>query len=481
VVKPCDANHGRGVSTELSSREEIEAAYRLAYDEGSGVIVERFVRGNEHRMLVVGGQLVAAAKGETAWVVGDGHSTIAELIDDQINTDPRRGITEEFPLNLILLDDDAAVRLELERQGFDANSIPADGHKVLIQRNGNVANDVTDQVHPTVAAAVSLAARIVNLDIAGVDLVAEDISRPLEEQGGAIVEVNAGPGLLMHLKPAEGKPRPVGPAIVNHLFPEGETGRIPVVGISGTRGKTAVARLLARLVSLGGAHTGLACSAGSYVDRRCVDHADGANWAAAHRALMNRAVEAAVIETGAESIVTEGLAYDRCQVAVLTNLDPQARLADHSIETPEQMAGALRTLVDVVLPDGAAVLNAADPLVAPMASLCDGEVIFFAADGANPVIVEHRRQGKRAAFVRNGAAILAVGETEVPLFELSSLASLVQQPHDAENILAAAAAAWALGIAPELIRAGVAACAADQLFESQSTGPATRSAGRPAV
>jgi cyanophycin synthetase len=483
VVKPVDANHGRGVSTELVSREEIEVAFRLAAEHGTGVIVERFVRGNEHRLLVVGGRLVAAAKGETAWVTGDGHSTITELTDDQLNTDPRRGITDEYPLNVIMPDDDRLVKLELQRQGFEPNAIPADGQKVLIQRNGNVANDVTDQVHPSVAAAVSLAARIVGLDIAGVDIVAEDISRPLAEQGGAIVEVNAGPGLLMHLKPAEGKPRPVGRAIVDHLFPEGETGRIPVAGITGSYGKTAVAQLLARLLHLSGKHIGLACSTGSYVDHRCVDRHDSANWHAANRVLMNRAVEAAVIETGGLGIVSEGLAYDRCQVAVVTNLDPAAQLPDFSIETPEQMVGVLRTLVDVVLPEGVAVLNAADERVAQMASLCDGDVIFFAADPDTPVVVEHRNQGKRAVFVRSDRITLAAGEDEIPLLDLATirLTDAVPEGLRTENVLAAVAAAWALGIDPDLIRAGVQAYAADQAIESLSTTPATRPARRAAA
>ena len=201
VVKPLDGNHGRGVSTNLNNQKDVEAAFLLAEQESSDVIVERFIRGNEHRLLIIGGRLVAAARGEEASIVSDGVSTISELINSQLNSDPRRGSSEDCPLNLILIDeadDPRVVLLELARQGYTTESIPPAGETILVQRNGNVAFDVTDQVHPSVAAAASLAARIVGLDIAGVDLVAEDISRPLEEQGGAIVEVNAGPGLLMH-------------------------------------------------------------------------------------------------------------------------------------------------------------------------------------------------------------------------------------------------------------------------------------------
>jgi cyanophycin synthetase len=478
VVKPSDGNHGRGVSTELVSREEIETAYRLAVEHGSGVIVERFVPGNEHRLLVVGGRLVAAAKGESAWVTGDGRSTITELTDDQLNTDPRRGITDEYPLNVIVPDDDRLVKLELRRQGFEPGSIPDDGQKVLIQRNGNVAIDVTDQVHPSVAAAVSLAARVVGLDIAGVDIVAEDISRPLDETRGAIVEVNAGPGLLMHLKPAEGKPRPVGRAIVDHLFPENETGRIPIVGVTGTRGKTAVARLLAKLIHLSGRHTGLACSDGSYVDQRCIDGADCANWQAAQRVLMNRAVEAAVFENGCRTIVAEGLAYDRCQIAVVTNIDPTAQLPEFYIETREQMVNVLRTLVDVVLPNGAAVLNAEDPLVVSLASLCDGDVIFFALRADDPVVTSHLAEGKRAAFVRAGRLVLATGESETMLPDMAAMSAPNQPSYRMENILAATAAAWALGIGPEILRAGIEAYAAEQAAPSSRTPAVPRFANR---
>nr|WP_244617458.1 cyanophycin synthetase [Sulfurimicrobium lacus] len=461
VVKPSDGNHGRGVSTELMTREEVEAAYVLADAEGSEVIVERFIHGNEHRLLVVAGRVAAAARGESATVLGDGRSTIVELIDSQINTDPRRGTTEDYPLNVVRVEDDAAVRLEITRQGYTPDSVPPQGKDVLIQRNGNVAFDVTDLVHPSVAATVSLAARIIGLDIAGVDLVAEDITRPLAEQGGAIVEINAGPGLLMHLKPASGEPRPIGRAIVDSLFAADENGRFPIVGVTGTHGKTMVARLVARLLNLSGRHVGLASSDGLYLDQRLVEQGDRATWGAAHKILINRAVDAAVFESGSRTILSEGLAYDRCQVAVVTNLDPAAQLREFYIETAEQMFNVLRTLVDVVLPDGAAVLNADDPMVAKMAPLCDGDVIFFGSDAQVPAIVEHRASGKRAVFVRDGRMVLATGRDEFALAELAAI-PLASAGQDVGNILAAVGAAWALGISHDLIRAGIQTYGLDQ-------------------
>ncbi|AKZ63234.1 cyanophycin synthetase [Herbaspirillum hiltneri N3] len=467
VVKPSDANHGRGVFIDLNTQAEVETAYKAALEEGSSVLVERFIRGNEHRLLIVGGKLAAAARGEPIFVVGDGKSTISQLID-VVNQDPRRGDLEEHPLNPVILDREPAARLELERQGLTADSVPPNGKKVLLLRNGNVAIDVTDQVHPSVAATAALAARVVGLDIAGVDLVAEDISRPLDEQRGAIVEVNAGPGLLMHLKPSEGTPRPVGQAIVEHLFKPEDTGRIPIVGITGTHGKTTIARLVARIIDLSGKHVGLACGDGLYLGQRLVEKGNRANWGAAHRVLLNRAVEAAVFENGSVSILSEGLAYDRCQVGVVTNIDPADSLPEYDIDNAEQLATKVkRTQVDVVLPDGVAVLNAEDPLVADMAGLCDGEVIFFAVDSQAPVMTEHLKQGKRGVFVRNGDVIQATGDKEVRVSTVTAIPITGGGAvgFQIENVLAAVAATWALGITADLIRAGIELFGTEQAEE----------------
>jgi cyanophycin synthetase len=457
VVKPSDGNHGRGVSTELMTREEVEAAFPLADAEGSDVIVERYIRGNEHRLLVVGDRLVAAARGESVWLVADGKATIRTLIDAQINSDPRRGASEEFPLDVLLVDENPAVRFELERQGYNADSVPPAGTRVLVQRNGNVAFDVTDEVHPDVAATVALAARIVGLDIAGIDLVAEDISRPLAEQGGAIVEINAGPSLLMHLKPASGKPRPVGEAVVDHLFAADENGRIPLVGISGTTGKSLTARIVAKLLHLRGDHVGLACADGLYFAQRMVDKRDCANFAGAQKILMNRSVNAAVIENGADVILNEGLGYDRCRVGVITNIDAPRHFGRNYIETPEQVCNVLRTQIDVVLEDGVGVLNADDPLAAAMAEHCDGEVVYFSRQPATESVTAHLRQGGRAVVVRDGAIALASGETVTKLIHLAHLPMLAadNQPMQTDSVLAAVATVWALGMPFDLMRAGL--------------------------
>ena len=457
VVKPYDGNHGRGVSVNLMTQADVEAAYHLAARKGDSdsVIVERFITGNEHRLLVVGQRLVAAASGESLWVSGDGKSNIIELVDAQINTDPRRGTTEDAPLNALAPENGAEIILELERQGMTAWSVPQDGQKVLIQPNGNVAFDVTDQVHPSTVALATLAARVVGLDIAGIDLVAEDISRPLEEQGGAIIEVNASPGLLAHLKPASGLARPVGAAIVEHLFGSGaaDDGRMPIVGVAGTRGTTLTARLVAWLLQVSGRQVGLACEAGLFLDGRLLPRGLLSDWESAQRLLLNRSVEAAVFENGSRMILAEGLAYDKCAVGIVTDVSAQAGLGEFHIHSTEQLVQVLRTQVDVILPNGVAVLNGADAHVVSMAELCDGEVIFYALDGQLDALTAQRQQGGRAVFLRSSNIVLAHGQQETALLPLSCLGPLLAQ--QTEAALAAIGAGWALGLAPELIGAGL--------------------------
>jgi cyanophycin synthetase len=459
AVKPRDGNHARGVSLDLREREDIEAAYELAYGQGSSVMVERYIRGDEHRVLVVGGKVVAATRGESAWITGDGRSTVEQLIAAQINSDPRRGDTEDFPLTPIRLDDpETSVRHELKRQGLAGDSVVEAGRRVLVMRNGNLSIDCTDEVHPEVAHLAVLAAKVVGLDIAGIDLVCEDIGRPLQEQGGAIVEVNAGPGLLMHLKPAQGMPRPVGQAIVDHLFPAQDSGRIPIVGIAGSKGTATVARLVAWLVHLHGRKVGLACQDGLFLGSRKVERGPSNDHASGERLLINREVETAVLEAGARAILRDGLAYDRCSVGVVTDLGGAEQLAEFDVHDTEQVARVLRTQVDVVLPDGVAVLNAGDDRIAAMARLCDGEVILYAADPATPALAAHRAAGGRAAFIRGERLVFAQGATETPFASLSALGRRHSAARAAQcrlSVLAGVSAAWALGISPELIAIGL--------------------------
>ena len=457
VVKPIDANHGRGVSLNLMTELEVKAAYTIASLEGESksVLVERYVTGNEHRLLVVGRKVVAAARGESVWVTGDGRSNVAQLCDTQINIDPRRGESEEFPLSPVKPRESEENQLQLQRQGLTPDSIPAEGQKVLIQVNGNVADDVTDLVHPDVAHAAALAARIVGLDIAGIDLVCEDISRPLEEQRGAVIEVNASPGLLAHMKPASGTPRNVGKDIVDHLFAEGETARIPVVGVTGSKGCSLITRLVGCLVNITRKEVGVANGEGLYLNARAISTRDSTGVEAAQRILINRNVQTAVFESNARSILQEGLPYDRCTVGVVTDMNGIEDVAEFYVRDDDAMRNVIRSQVDVILPDGVAVLNAADEQVAGLAELCDGSVIYYAADETNPILAAHRQSGERVVFARDGRIVLAAGEQETPLIALSAMKpSTVKYP---ENVLAAVAAAWALGVPSDLLCGGLRA------------------------
>ena len=460
VVKPTDGNHGRGVFIDLMTKEEVAKAYAIAVGEGSGVLVERSIQGIEHRLLVVGGKLVAANRSDLITVMGDGKSTVLALIDSQINIDPRRGTTELHPLSIIKID--TAAKMELERQGLNGESVPAKGREVLIQRNANHAFDCTDEVHPDTAQLASLAARVVGLDIAGIDLVCQDISKPLSAQGGAVVEVNAGPSLLMHIKPGIGKPRPVGQAIVNNLFASEQTGRVPLVGVTGTHGKTAVAKLVAHLIYMSGEHAGLASSEGIFLGRRQVQKTNAANWTGGRRLLLNRSVEAAVIENGAKVILGEGLAYDRCSVGIVTNVIPEDEELSRWDVQPTggeyytTHRSIYRTQVDVVLPSGHAVLNAADAMVAEFAEYCDGEVIFFAADPACPPMAAHLAAGKRGVYVRDGRITLGKGSEEIRICRLGDVPMIGKQKeaNTIANVLAGIAAGWAMGLSQEVIATG---------------------------
>lgn len=334
--------------------------------------------------------------------------------------------------------------------------------------------DVTDHVHPANAAAACLAARVVGLDIAGVDLLANDISLPLATQLGAIAGVHAGPSLLAHLHTASGELRPVGKAIVNHLFPNGDNGRIPVVGITGSGGTTEVAHWVAEFLRLSGKFTGAACGDGLFLGRRRVETGDCANWHCATRVLMNRSVEAAVLENGAAVILNEGLAYDRCQVAVVTRVEPGRHFGQSYLTTPDQVFQVFRSQVDVVLPNGVAVLHAADLLVAEMAALCDGEVVFFAIDPTLPVMVQHRANGGRAIFVRDDELVLATAAEETPLMALATIPFLSNERSAPrlECMLAAVGAAWALGIALHVIRTGIETFSHETETSSSSAPPA---------
>jgi cyanophycin synthetase len=468
VVKPLDGNHSRGVFMNLTARSQMDAAFAGAAQEGSQVMVERFVQGNEHRLLVVGGKLVAALRGEPVSIRGDGLHSVRQLIQLQINSDPRRGDLETHVLNPVLLN--GAVLVELASQNLSADDIVENDRLVLVERCSNISFDCTDEVHPSIAKHVALAARIVGLDIAGIDLIVGDISQPMEVQRGAIVEVNAGPGLLCHLNPAQGQARPVGQAIVNHLFGPEEKGRIPIIGITGaghdgrSQSSTAtVSSIVHKMLLSADTTVALANQSGIKIGNRLIDTKPATNFSAAQRVLANKMVDCAVIENIPSQLATDGLAYDRCSVGVVLGAAANFRLPEFDLNTPGEVRSLLRTQVDVVLPSGVAILDADDTNVASMASLCDGSVILFSARPNNLAVLEHLAAGGRAVFGRNHQIVLANKTEETLLLgpSASKLLNLASDAVTAQAILASIATGWALGVSLERLVQSVSTYAAE--------------------
>ncbi len=459
VVKPQYGNQGRGVATNLKSSEEVIAAYAAAREAEETIIVEKFAPGDDYRLLVIGDRVIAAARRESAQVIGDGVHTIKELID-AINLDPRRGDDHATALSKIPLD---TVSLSVvASQGYTPQSIPTAGTRVLIRRNANLstggtAADVTERVHPEVAARAVDAAKVIGLDIAGVDIVALDIGRPLEEQGGVIVEVNAAPGLRMHLEPSSGTPRAVGEAIIGTLFAEGDNGRIPIVSITGVNGKTTTTRFIAHICGQTGKRVGYTCTDGIYVNGRRIDTGDCSGPASAQNILFNPQVDVAVLETARGGILRAGLGWDKCDVSVVTNIGEGDHLGLSDIDTLEKLARVKRTIVEATTAEGACVLNAADPLTAEMAEYCPGSVVFFALSAKQPTLASHRAKGGRAITVVDGEIVLCEGDREIPLLSLDRvpLTHGGRITFQVENTLAAVGACWSLGLNREVIRAGL--------------------------
>ena len=461
VVKPQDGNQGKGVTVNITTRPQLEAAYATALAYGSQVMVERFLPGHDFRLLVVGNQLVAAARRDPPQVLGDGVHSVAQLVE-QVNQDPRRGSGHGTALTKIRLDDIALGRLASE--GLTPDSIPAQGQRVVLRNNANLstggsATDVTDDVHPTIAARAIEAAASIGLHICGVDVIAESMLKPLEAQGGGIVEVNAAPGLRMHLAPSFGKARNVGQPMVDLLFPAHDDGRIPVVAVTGTNGKTTTTRLIAHIFAAQGLRVGMTNTDGVYVAGRQIDSGDCSGPKSARNVLAHPEVDAAVLECARGGVLREGLGFDRCQVAVVTNVGEGDHLGLNYITTVEDVMVLKRVIVQNVAPNGYAVLNAMDPHVAPMARVCTGQVIFFGADRHHPIMATHRAQGQRVVYVDPAKACIVAAEggmkesialADIPLTHNGAIGFQV------DNAMASVAAAWAAGLPWETIRRGLA-------------------------
>jgi cyanophycin synthetase len=464
VVKPKDGNQGKGVTVNVMSKEHMEKAFRTAKEFRDDIMVERYLPGHDYRLLVIGNKLVAAARRDPPQVVGDGVHTVRELVNI-VNADPRRGSGHSTSLTKIRFDDIAIARLAL--QDLEADSVPSKGQRVILRNNANLstggtATDVTDDVHPEVAARAVEAAQMIGLDICGVDVVCDGVLQPIENQRGGVVEVNAAPGLRMHIAPSYGKGRAVGEAIVNTMFAPGDDGRIPVVAVTGTNGKTTTVRLIAHLLTASGLRTGMTNTDGVYIEGRQTDSGDCSGPRSARNVLLHPDVDAAVFETARGGVLREGLAFDRCKVAVVTNIGSGDHLGLNYITTVEDLAVLKRVIVQNVSERGFAVLNAIDPIVAGMAANCRGKVIFFGADRGHPVIATHLAQGCRTVYVEDGHIVAAEGKelnkialSMVPITRNGAIGFQV------ENVMAAVAAAWGVGISWDAIRLGLKTFAND--------------------
>jgi cyanophycin synthetase len=458
VVKPLDANHGRGVFIDLTTEEQVKGSYNYALEEGGGVVVERYMPGTDHRLLVVGNEMIAASKGYPAVVVGDGSRTIRDLVISQLLNSLQTGNSDECPWSKI--DNTAwetSIKMDLEDQGYSLDSIPRIGERVMVARFSHWCIDVTDNVHPSIKAHAVTAAKVAGLDICGVDVVCRAISEPLEDQSGAIVEINAGPNLLMFLKPAVGLVRPVGEAIIDMLFPDGSNGRIPVFGITGARGKTSCARLLSHLLGQTGSVIGIASSDGIQIGTRNSATPDCDRTSATRGVLLHPWTEVAICEVGVEHILSDGLGFDRCSVGVVLNVSDE-HIGHAHTESIEQIAVAKCCVVDVVLPTGTTVLNADDPLVAEMAASCKGAVMYFTTDPDAEVVATHQAAGGKVVKLLDGMLYLAHGNHSEPLCPLAEVRSPAGCELHAANVLAAVGAAWAHGLTPAQIIAGLRSC-----------------------
>lgn len=439
VVKPVDGNHGRAVIPNLTAPDQIRNAFDLAIQQGSGVIVERFVPGDEHRLLVVGNKMIAAARGEPITVTADGKQTVQELIVNVVNKDPRRGEDESQPLSPVEIDD--ALRIILSQQNFTLESVPPIGLEVLVKRHDNLSMDVTEKVHPSVADHVVRAVQMVGLDIAGVDLVATDISQPLEAQRGAIVEVNAGPGLLMHIKPSHGTPQPVGKAIIDHIFDQPGNARIPIITVTGSRYAANVVRLVKDRLVAAGQCVGWSDGTGLHMNHQVLDRKSKSSAEHIRRLTLNPQCTAAVVALNAESILGEGLDFDRADIAIVTDVDWESHVGgEYDLHNRDKVFSVFRSAVDVILPGGTAILNASDPMVLEMKPLSQAGVILYAANPQLDTLIEHLQQGHPIVTIESANIVGIVRDQKQVLCSVNSINGSLEEK------LAAAAAVWHLGL-----------------------------------
>ncbi|MBD1940490.1 cyanophycin synthetase [Microcoleus sp. FACHB-68] len=461
VLKPLDGNHGRGITIDINDREHAIEAYDVASaaSKTRSVIVERYYTGRDHRVLVVNGKVVAVAERVPAHVLGNGKSTIAELIEET-NRDPNRGEGHDNVLTKIVVDR-TSTKL-LDQKGYNLDTVLPLGEICYLRATANlstggIAIDRTDEIHPENIWIAQRVAKIIGLDIAGMDVVTSDISRPLGETDGVIVEVNAAPGFRMHVCPSQGLPRNVAAPVLDMLFPAGTPCRVPILAVTGTNGKTTTTRLLAHIYKQTGATVGYTTTDGTYIGDYLVEKGDNTGPQSANLILQDPTVEVAVLETARGGILRSGLAFDSCDVGVVLNVS-----ADHlglgDINTIEQMAHVKSVVAESVMPAGYAVLNADDPLVAAMAKRVKATVAYFSMNPDNPLLREHTGKGGLAAVYENGYLSILKGDWTLRIEQAVNVPLTLKgmAPFQIANALAACLAAYAQGVTIDCIRKALA-------------------------
>jgi len=471
IVKPLDASHGRGISRRLDDVESLRAAFDVAQTFSKRVVIEQFALGNDYRVLVVNGKVVACAERVPARVFGDGAKSVRALIEEE-NRDPRRGIGHTKILTHLSMDDETVSYLA--SQGLTLDSVPAKDQQVFLRQTANLSTggtsiDRTEEMHPDNVTACEMAAAAIGLDVAGVDVITDNISVPFRENGAVIIEVNAGPGIRMHTHPTEGTPRGVGAPIVDMLYPPGVESTIPVIAVTGTNGKTTTTRLIAHLFRNTGRTVGFTTTDGVYLQNRLVMEGDMTGPFSANIILTNPTVDVAVLETARGGILRAGLGFDEADVGVVLNVS-----ADHlglrGIHTIEQLADVKSVVPAVTKREGHAVLNADDPLVYAMRERTGADIVLFSTReyGENELVVDHISRGGIAAVVEQGTFVIRRGRLRIPIaaehdvpLTLGGTARFQRQ-----NVLASMASAYVQGMRYDDIRAGLLS-----FFPSPGTTP----------
>lgn len=458
VVKPYDGNQGKGVTLNIADEAQVRAAFNEAMKYSKAVIVEKFVKGKDYRVLVVGDRVVAVSERRPPTVTGDGIHTIRELVDTE-NRNVLRGEDHEKPLTVIKLD--SVAKQLLERQGKNENYIPSKSETVVLRENGNLstggtARSCTSEIHPYNSYIAVKAAKAIGLDIAGIDFTAEDISRPINDGSGALIEVNAAPGLRMHIYPTEGEPVNVAAHILNMMFPKDKPFTIPIISVTGTNGKTTTTRLIRHTLAIMGYKVGMTSTSGIYIGDRCVMKGDNTGPSSARIVLADRDVDAAVLETARGGLVRKGLGYDLADIGVVVNIS-EDHIGLDGIESVEDLAFAKALVIEAVKREGVAVINADDRMAEYLMGRAKCNIMLFSREKNNPLLARHMEIGGNAVYIENNTVHIYRNNSAVPLMKIEDIPITIGGILECniENSLAAIAALCSLKVPADILRLGL--------------------------